>query len=136
MNNDDLQNLAYALTQIVHNFGAVAVVGGAASALACRNIEVQRTLAWMVLAGWLAQAVSGATFGAISFAYYGKFPDIHGIAVVALKVKVVCAALGFILAAWLLMAGSSENVRRYAWIVLCGMGVLALSSAAILRWFS
>ena len=28
----DPQNLAYALLQVVHNFGAVAVVGGAAGA--------------------------------------------------------------------------------------------------------
>ncbi len=132
----DIQSLAYAITQIVHNFGAVAVVGGAACALVLREAEAQRTLAWLVLAGWLVQAVSGAVFGAISFYYYAKFPDIHGIAVAALTVKVVCAALGFTLAAWLLIAQLSEASRRYSWLVLCGLGALALSSAAVLRWFS
>jgi hypothetical protein len=132
----DSQNLAYALTQVAHNFGAVTVVGGAVAALVWREVDVQRKLAWMVLAGWLVQALSGATFGAISYYFYAKFPDIHSIALVALKVKVVCAALGFFLAAWQLQAKSSEILRRYVWLVLCGMGVLALSSAAILRWFS
>ncbi|OFZ67240.1 MAG: hypothetical protein A2V79_12490 [Betaproteobacteria bacterium RBG_16_56_24] len=132
----DWQNLAYAVTQIAHNFGAVAVVGGAACALAWRETEAQRRLAWLVLAGWLVQAVSGAAFGAISYYYYAKFPDIHGIAVAALRVKVICAALGFILAARLLFAHLPELPRRYSWFVLCGLGVLALSSAAVLRWFS
>lgn len=136
MRSEDAQNLAYAATQIFHNFGAVAVVGGAACAIAWRNTEVQRKLAWVVLAGWITQAASGATFGAISFAYYGKFPDIHGIAIDALIVKVVCAIMGSTLAARLLFAHPSERSRRYAWIALCGLGALALSSAAVLRWFS
>lgn len=132
----DIQNLAYAITQIVHNFGAVTVVGGAVFALAWRETEVQRRLAWMVLAGWLIQAMSGATFGAISYYYYAKFPDIFGIAVVALIVKVVCAVLGLTLAGWLLIAQHTRISRRYSWLALCCLGVLALSSAAVLRWFS
>jgi hypothetical protein len=132
----DIQNLAYAITQIVHNFGAVTVVGGAVFALVWRETEVQRRLAWMVLAGWMVQAVSGATFGAISYYYYAKFPDIFGIAVVALIVKVVCATLGFTLAGWQLVAQHTEASRRYSWFALCGLSVLALSSAAVLRWFS
>lgn len=145
MTNENLQNLAYAANQIVHNFGAVAVVGGAACALAWRNAEVQRGLAWVVLAGWMTQAASGATFGAISFAFYGKFPDIHGIAIAALIVKVICAISGFTLAVRQLFAHPgarpkvfrfSEESSRHAWIALCVLGALALSSAAVLRWFS
>jgi len=132
----DFQNLAYAITQIVHNFGAMTVVGGAVFALAWHATEVQRRLSRLVLAGWLVQAVSGATFGAISYYYYAKFPDLFGIAVVALVVKIVCAALGISLTAWQLLADSSESLRRYSWIALCCLGVLALSSAAVLRWFS
>lgn len=132
----DSQNLAYAIAQIVHNFGAVAVTGGAVCALAWREAEAQRKLARLVLIGWLTQSVSGATFGAISFYYYAKFPDIHGIAVAALIVKVVCAALSFTLAAWLSFTHFSDLSRRYVWLVLCGLAMLALSSAAVLRWFS
>jgi len=112
------------------------VVGSAVYALYWRDAEIQRRLAWLVLAGWLVQAVSGAAFGAISFYYYASFPDIHGIAVAALVVKVICAALGFILAAWLLIEQLTESTRRYCWLSLCGLSVLALSSAAVLRWFS
>lgn len=132
----DGQNLAYATTQIVHNFGAVAVVGGAFCALAWREATVQRRLAWLVLIGWATQAASGATFGAISYLHYGRFPDIHGIAVAALGVKMACAALGFSLTAWQLFAHPAAAPGRHIWLVLCGLGALALSSAAVLRWFS
>ena len=132
----DLQNLAYAAAQVVHNFGAVTVVGGAACALAWRDTTVQRRLAWMVLAGWAIQATSGATFGAISYYYYGKFPDIHGIAVAALSVKLVCAALGFSLAVWQLFIYPPAASSRNAWLGVFILGALALSSAAVLRWFS
>lgn len=136
MSNEDIQNLAYATTQIVHNFGAVSVVGGAVCAIAWRNAEVQRKLAWVVLSQWVTQAASGATFGAISFAYYGKFPDIHGVAVDALIVKIVCAVLGFALVARQLFAHPSEQSSRHAWIACADWARLALSSAAVLRWFS
>ncbi len=130
------ENLAYALTQIVHNFGAVAVVGGAVCALAWREASVQRNLVWLVLFGWLAQALSGATLGAISYFYYGKFPELGVAAKAALGIKVVCAAAGFTLAAWLLYARPSLMSARPVWLILCGLGVVALSSAAVLRWFS
>jgi len=43
----DFQNLAYAITQIAHNFGAVTVVGGAVFALVRREVEQQHRLAWI-----------------------------------------------------------------------------------------
>jgi len=132
----DYQNLAYGLTQIAHNFGAVAVVGGAISALVWRDAELHRRLAWIVLTGWLVQAVSGATFGAISYYYYSKFPDIHGVAVAALRIKMVSAALGFSLAGLILIKRPADTASRKIWLVLCLLGILALCSAAILRWFS
>jgi len=132
----DIQNLAYAITQIFHNFGAVTVVGGAVFALLWRATDVQRRLARLVLAAWLVQAVSGVTFGAISYYYYAQFPDLTGIAVAALVVKIVCAALGISLTGWQLLAQSSEATRRHSWMALCFLGMLALSAAAVLRWFS
>ena len=73
----DVQNLGYALTQVVHNFGASAVIGGAIASLwLAPRPEMDRSLGWLVLSGWAAQMASGATFGAISFYYYGQFPDI------------------------------------------------------------
>lgn len=136
----DWQNTHYALTQIVHNFGAVAVVGGALFGrwLMAASYEQRRRLAWLVLAGWIMQGISGATFGAISYYYYGEFPDIHGIAAVALMIKMACAAGGFITAASYLRFGSNWSPRRHdaVWNLLVVLAVLALSSAAILRWFS
>ena len=136
----DPQNLAYALVQLVHNFGAVAVVGGAVAArwLVRDAADTQRRLAWLVLGGWLAQAASGAGFGAVSYHFYGQFPDIHAIARTALFVKLSCAAGGVVLAfRYLQRAGGWVPARRNAaWSVLLLLGVTALAAAAFLRWFA
>jgi cytochrome bd-type quinol oxidase subunit 2 len=136
----DLQSLAYALTQVVHNFGAVAVVGGALLGRWPQATAplTRRRLAWLILAGWLVQGASGAGFGAISFAWYGQFPDIHGIAVVALLVKMACAVGGIVFAAAFLRYQAEWDERRQEafWTVLILLGVIALTAAAFLRWFS
>jgi hypothetical protein len=136
----DLQNLAYALTQVAHNFGAVAVVGGPLFARWPQRPEepVRHRLAWLVLVGWVVQGASGAGFGAISYTYYGSFPDIHGIAVAALLLKMGCALMGLTLAVLLLRyaAGWPPQRRDAAWSGLLALGVTALMAAAFLRWFS
>ena len=134
----DLQNLAYASIQVVHNFGAVAVVGSAAYGLWSGPGQIRKPLAWIMLAGWAAQAVSGGAFGAVSWLYYGRFPDIHGIAVAALLIKMACVAVGFMLAAAFLYRGIgwSERVRQAAWRALATLAATALTAAAFLRWFS
>lgn len=136
----DLQSLAYALTQVAHNFGAVAVVGGAILGRwpqAAAPLQ-RRRLAWLVLLGWMVQGISGAGFGAISYAYYRQFPDIHGIAIAALYLKMACALVGFLLAAAFLRYQRAWSERRQymAWNGLIVLGVTALTAAAFLRWFS
>lgn len=136
-----MQDLAYALVQVVHNLGAVLVVAGAIFALVPpgRDPRVRRTLAWLVLVGWLTQAASGAGFGAISFMFYGRFPDLSTIAMVALIVKLSSAVAGIFLAA-LYLAPDSVRERlpfgAHVWPMLAGLGLLAITAAAFLRWFS
>lgn len=136
----DPQNLAYALVQLAHNFGAVAVTGGAVAGwmMYRRDAVPPTALVWLILAGWTVQAASGAGFGLISFAYYGQFPDLHGVAVAALVIKLSCATAGLVLAMLLLkFAGSWSAARcRYIWRVLVGLAATALSAAAFLRWFA
>ena len=137
----DAQDLAYALNQIVHNFGAVAVTAGAASGrwtLSAGSSPIQRRMAWLTLAGWGAQAASGATFGAISYVNYGRLPDIHGIALAALCLKIACDVLGFCLCAVYLVRDRvwGDGQRRITWMALLTCAVLALGAAAFLRWFS
>lgn len=134
----DWQNLAYAVIQVAHNFGAVAVVGGAMGALWLGPQGTRRPLAWTVLAGWAAQAGSGGAFGAVSWLYYGQFPDIHGIAVAALLVKMACAASGFVLVVLYLYRGTRwiAPVQQTVWRALALLAVTALTAAAFLRWFS
>lgn len=133
------ENLAYAAAQVVHNFGAVAVAGGALCALSLwPEAGVQRRLAWLVLAGWLAQAASGAAFGAVSLHYYGSLPDIQAVAVLALRVKVLAAVAGVLVAAVFLRRGAhwSDASRRRSWAASSVLAVVALTAAAFLRWFS
>lgn len=136
----ELQNLAYALVQVVHNFGAVAVV---AAAIAGRwplqhHLGQRRALAWLVLFAWLTQGLSGAAFGAVSFYYYAQFPEIFGVAVLALLLKMACTVAGILLAATYLCCGSVWPAARQnlLWNILILLGATALTAAAFLRWYS
>jgi hypothetical protein len=99
---------------------------------------MRKSLAWIALVGWAAQAASGGAFGAVSWLYYGRFPDIHGIAIAALLIKIACAAAGFMLAAAYIHSGIgwSERARQATWRALAVLAVTALTAAAFLRWFS
>ena len=89
------ENLVYALIQVVHNFGAAAVLGGALFALwPTSRLEYARVFAWLILLAWGAQIASGL-FGLTSLYYYGETPDLSSIAMVALAVKVIAATGGF-----------------------------------------
>ena len=137
----DAQNLGYALVQVIHNLGAVSVTGGAAAARGLSFAEPQAThrkLARWVLGGWLAQGVSGTCFGAISYASYGRFPDIHGIAIGALLLKMACAAVGFSVTVLYVARETrwSAPSRRRAWTIQFALALTALVAAAFLRWFS
>lgn len=134
-----LENLAYALTQVVHNFGAAAVLGGAIFALwPAPRLEYGRTFAWLILGAWGAQIISGSVFGVISLYYYGETPDLSRIAMTALGVKIAAAITGFLLAAFYLARGKqwdSMGVKR-SFQSLAALGAIALTAAAFLRWFS
>lgn len=134
----DLQNLAYTAIQVIHNFGAVAVVGSAVCALGTGLAGMRKPLAWIMLAGWAAQAASGGAFGGISWLYYGRLPDIHGIAVAALLIKMACVVVGFMLAAAYLYRGVgwSDQAQQATWRLLATLAATALTAAAFLRWFS
>lgn len=136
----DLQNLGYAAVQVAHNFGAADVVGSAAFMLymAPQPVPLQRKFAWLAGFGWGTQVLSGMAFGAISHYYYGKFPDIHAIAIAALMVKVLCAVSGLSMVALYLRYADdwTDRQRHIAWQILFVLGVIALTAAAFLRWFS
>lgn len=135
-----LENLTYAITQVVHNFGALAVVGGALVGLKTNSEQqkLKHAMAWTVFIGWAAQGSSGLIFGGISLLFYGETPDLHATAMYALILKGVCAASGALLALMYISKAKSWSVngRQGAWRALTGLGVTALTAAAFLRWFS
>lgn len=133
------ENLAYALVQVVHNFGAAAVLGGALFALwPTARLEYGRTFAWLVLLAWAVQIGSGALFGVTSLYYYGATPDLSRIAQAALAVKVAAAVSGCALAAaYLLRARTWTRAgARRGFVGLAALATVALTAAAFLRWFS
>ncbi len=135
----DWQSFGYAAIQVVHNFGAVAVVGGPAFALWLlpAGAPGRRPIAWLVLTGWTLQVVSGIAFGAASYAWYGHFPDIHGIAVAALVIKIACAIAGLAVTSFHLVITRAGDTRpRNPWGSLLALGATALTAAAFLRWLS
>lgn len=132
-------NLIYTCVQLVHNFGAVAVVGCPVAALwlGHDNFGVQYRLAWLMVFGWMAQGASGAGFGAASYVLKGQLPDIAGVALIALTVKIGCVLAGIGFALLYLHGGRGPLVgcQRRFWegMVLLASG--AFSAAAVLRWF-
>ncbi len=132
------QNLAYTAVQILHNFGAVAAVGGSIAAAVNESADTRKKLAWLTLGGWGTQAASGAVFGMVSFFFFHRLPDIAGVAVIALVIKILCAATGFLLVAAYLFRGAdwAEMTKNRVWYTSSILSAIALSAAAFLRWFS
>ena len=133
-----MQNLLYALIQSVHNLGAVTIVGVSAYGLFFSLGYYKRILATVLSLTWGVQGLTGGTFGLTTFYYYHQLPDIHGVAIIALVIKIICVMLGFSVAAIYAIWCSkfSPALDRMVWALLFFLGLLALSSAAFLRWFS
>lgn len=132
------QNLSYSAVQAVHNLGAVATVGGSLSGLWLRDRITRKRLAYLALGGWMTQAASGATFGMVSYYYYHQFPDISGVAIYALGIKMICATLGILLLITYAWRGAQwvEATENKVWLSSSVLAVTAISAAAVLRWFA
>lgn len=125
---------AYALVQVAHNLGAMAVVGSPAAAWlwAREQRVVPNVLAWLTISGWMVQALSGVGFGLTSYLSRGELPEVTGVALIALYLKIGCAIAGFALTVFYLLA---QQPRRVIWPALFTLGIAALCGAAFLRWF-
>ena len=133
----ELENFLYAGVQIAHNFGAAAVTGLPIAALWLRPGPLTlRRMAWLTLLAWLVQAVRGVGFGTVSFFEEGELPQIHHLALAALSLKIFCAAVAVALLAIHFARRSAVAPSAAAWRGLAILGATALTSAAVLRWFS
>lgn len=131
------QDLFYALTQVAHNFGAVLVLASPLYPIVSGRLLLRNAL-WFALAGWSVQIISGLSFGLVSLHFYGQLPALHGVAIVALAIKVISAIGACALIAFSLRKGAIRASSRaiLIWRVLTGLAIVALSSAAFLRWYS
>ena len=130
--------LVYALVQAVHNLGAVTLVAGPVAALVWqgRSAAVERRLAWTLLAAWGLQAAGGAAFAAASYGFKGQIPEVEGVALAALGIKVAATVAGFGIAAVQLWKGRAGAPARTApWIACLLLALVAITAAAVLRWY-
>jgi hypothetical protein len=129
------QNLAYAVIQVAHNFGAATAIGSSFAGALIHQGAIRRGLLRVLLAGWSIQTVSGIAFGATSFYFYGHPPDIGGAALVALYVKIACVVSGFAVVGFAFIAAPGERAN-WIWPLSAALASTALTAAAFLRWFS
>lgn len=133
-------SLAYALIQVVHNFGAAAAMGVPFFSLwPVRAAQAVRAkLVRLLWGAWAVQLLSGLLFGSASLYYYGRLPELQLVAAAALFIKIACAALGLVTTTLLVRAISRHEVlpSDAAWWLLSALGAIALVAAAFLRWFS
>ncbi|MCK9532188.1 MAG: hypothetical protein M0R77_16745 [Gammaproteobacteria bacterium] len=132
------ENLAYALVQVLHNLGAALVLGAALAALWPGHLGDTRGLARLQTGAWALQALTGAGLGAVSFYFYGRFPEITVLARIALGMEIAAAFFGVGLGVFYLrtFATWAEAGRRRAWRIQAALAAIALTAAAFLRWFS
>lgn len=132
-------DFAYSVVQVWHNFGAIAVVGSPAAAWLWTREQctVPNTLAWLTVSGWIVQTLSGIGFGLTSYFSRGELPEIEGVALFALYIKMGCAIGGFFVSTYYLKAVLKRRERMQSWIWPCLLvvGTVALTCAAFLRWF-
>ena len=133
-----MENLIYTWIQIAHNFGAVAVVGSPAVGwwLERKKIVANR-LALLALLGWFVQGATGIGFAITSYSLKGAVPEVTGIALGALLVKVSATVIGFLAAAILWKKSPQWFVRRkmLVWQIMFAFSIAALMGAAVLRWY-
>jgi hypothetical protein len=133
-----MENLIYTWIQIAHNFGAVAVVGSPAMGwwLERKNIAANR-LALVALLGFFVQGATGIGFAITSYSLKGAVPEVAGIALAALLVKVSATVIGFLAAAILWKKSPQWLVRRkiLIWQIMLVFSIAALMGAAVLRWY-
>src|SRR3989442_3740842 len=130
-------SLVYTVVQILHNFGAVAVVGspGVAWWFARDNPAAQCRLAWLLVIGWAAQGASGAGFGMTSYFLKGQLPEISGVALIALVAKIACVTCGFAVGILYLNMASrwSVGTRLKVWQGMLGLAGKTLSAGCLFR---
>ena len=132
-----MSDLPYALVQVVHNLGAAGVVAPAMAALwLSRDAAPRRRLAWLSTGSWALQAATGGGFAAVSWFGKGALPEVEGVALWALVIKVACTVLGLAAGVTLLgRRGAGVAARAWLWSASLAAGLGALLGAAFLRWY-
>lgn len=147
-----MSDFLYSCVQLVHNIGAAAVVGSPAVAwwLTRANqkpeglfgnplaiVSVLHKLAWFTAIAWITQVLSGVGFAATTYFLKHELPELTGIGLTALGIKITCALISIAFVICYLKASSHWPVQTKVkvWQLLFMFGLAALISAAFLRWY-
>ena len=132
-----MSDLSYALVQVAHNVGAAAVVAPAIGALwLAREAAPRRRLAWLSTGAWALQAATGAGFAAVSWFGKGALPEVEGVALWALAIKLASTVMGLAAGIALLRRRAPRALPlTWPWGVSLAAGIAALGGAAFLRWY-
>src|SRR5207245_8968278 len=103
-----MENFIYTLVQLVHNFGAVAVAGSPVVALwfGRENKIALHKLTWLMALGWVAQGASGIGFAVTSYTMKGALPEVEGVELTALALKVGWYLMGVVLSGFYFISSS------------------------------
>ena len=133
-----MENLVYTLVQIGHNFGAAAVVGGPIAGWWLERQKLStRFIAMIAFAGWFVQGATGIGFAATSYFLKGALPEVAGIALAAVAIKTACTIAGCIATAmvWRKQNRLSMKTKQILWLGSMTGAFVALTAAAVLRWY-
>ena len=133
-----MENLTYTIVQILHNFGAVTVFGSPIAGwwLERKNFAVHR-LTLLALLGWMAQGATGIGFALTSYTFKGAIPEVTGIALGALLIKVFSTLIGFVAAILIFRKGRQwkSQSRIRIWQSMLFLAFSAMTAAGFLRWY-
>ncbi|MDH5229895.1 MAG: hypothetical protein OEZ58_04225 [Gammaproteobacteria bacterium] len=135
-----MENLLFALLQMLHNVGAVSVSACPLVILYLiqrRLIFNIRKILTFTLLMWLVQLFTGIGFGITSYQLYGHVPDLESFAKLALILKISCLLISIMGYSFLLFKTQTEILLNapMTWQALSLLGLIPLLSAAVLRWY-
>ena len=89
------------------------------------------------LIAWGTQIVSVAGFGVTTYYLKHELPELTGIGLLALVIKMLCSIICLVLALLYFRYASllSIHIRIKIWKILFVLGLTTLMSAAFLRWY-
>ncbi len=134
-----MENLSYAVVQVIHNVGAIMFVAVPFIRLMILQRDIQHNATLLIILaiiGGSLQLLSGAGFAFVSHFFHGQIPEIEGIAFNALVIKISCVVISIGIYLYLIKSQDKiSSLTQAIWRLLGVLAIIPLISAAFLRWY-